>query len=386
MPQAVVDVLEPIQVEEQHPEDPLGVAAVLAQGLLEPVQEQRTVREPGQGVVERIVEQLLFGQLACRDVRQRAGEPIGDARGVAHRKAAGQHPTDLTGAVEHPMLALEMGRPALQVLGQCGAQPLQVLRVDPVEPLVHPVPHLGLAIPEDGLPAGREIDGVAREVPIPQPVVGAVHCEGVALLACAQRLFGPLTLHRVPDGASQGPLVHFTLDQVVLGAHAHRARRNGLVLDVREDDEGSRGGNRMQLLEAREPHAVRQIQVEKDQVHATGTQVRDCQGQPLDVGDGERARTLPPEHVPNQVRLCRAVFHQQNPDRTPGGVGALGRHEGSASSLPGAGTCLGIVKKNVAPSPGVECTQISPPWRSTIRLHRARPTPVPGYSSAVCRR
>ncbi len=42
--------------------------------------------------------------------------------------------------------------------------------------------------------------------------------------------------------------------------------------------------------------------------------------------------------------------------------------------------------KNVDPSPGVLSTQIRPPCAWTILLQIARPTPVPSYSSWVCRR
>ena len=45
-----------------------------------------------------------------------------------------------------------------------------------------------------------------------------------------------------------------------------------------------------------------------------------------------------------------------------------------------------MVKKKVVPLPGWDSNQIWPPCRSTIRLHTARPMPVPGYSSRVCSR
>ena len=35
------------------------------------------------------------------------------------------------------------------------------------------------------------------------------------------------------------------------------------------------------------------------------------------------------------------------------------------------------------PEPGVDSTQMRPPWRSTIFLQIARPMPVPGYSRAA---
>src|SRR5712672_1651289 len=47
---------------------------------------------------------------------------------------------------------------------------------------------------------------------------------------------------------------------------------------------------------------------------------------------------------------------------------------------------FGSVKWNVLPSPYADSTQIRPRWRSTTFLHIARPIPVPGYSSCVCKR
>ena len=43
-----------------------------------------------------------------------------------------------------------------------------------------------------------------------------------------------------------------------------------------------------------------------------------------------------------------------------------------------AGYTAGSVKKKVAPRPAADSTQIVPPWRSTIFLHKAKPIPVPG--------
>src|SRR5207249_2524416 len=47
---------------------------------------------------------------------------------------------------------------------------------------------------------------------------------------------------------------------------------------------------------------------------------------------------------------------------------------------------FGSVKWNVLPAPGVELTQMRPPWRSATFLQIARPMPVPGYSAFACRR
>ena len=55
----VVDLLEVVEVDEQHRE-PLVLRVARVQRVLEPVDEQRAVRQPGQRVVERAVRQLLL--------------------------------------------------------------------------------------------------------------------------------------------------------------------------------------------------------------------------------------------------------------------------------------------------------------------------------------
>jgi hypothetical protein len=52
--------------------------------------------------------------------------------------------------------------------------------------------------------------------------------------------------------------------------------------------------------------------------------------------------------------------------------------ECSSAVLPVA--LRGSVKKNVAPWPGSDSTQMRPPWRSTTFLQIANPMPVPGCS------
>jgi hypothetical protein len=70
-PEAVVDLLEPVEVEQQQP-DPLAVAARLGQRLPEPVVEQRPVRQPGQGVV---VGEVLGARLGRRRSSMSTIEP-----------------------------------------------------------------------------------------------------------------------------------------------------------------------------------------------------------------------------------------------------------------------------------------------------------------------
>ena len=70
--QGVVDLLEPVEVEEQH-----GDAVVRApsrEGVSEPVPEESPVGQPRQRVVERLVQELCL-----------QGRPVGDVAAVQHQ-------------------------------------------------------------------------------------------------------------------------------------------------------------------------------------------------------------------------------------------------------------------------------------------------------------
>ena len=66
--EAVVDRLEAVEVEQHHRDR--GVAP--GQRVLQPVVEQRSVRQPGEHVVEREMDELLLRGLALGDVLQRS--------------------------------------------------------------------------------------------------------------------------------------------------------------------------------------------------------------------------------------------------------------------------------------------------------------------------
>src|SRR5204863_3947249 len=85
--EAVVDRLEPVEVDEQHGEGPARAGGARKR-LLKAVAEERAIRELRQAVVERLVRQLLletnaFGDVPC--VQHDASDPavraeIGDMR------------------------------------------------------------------------------------------------------------------------------------------------------------------------------------------------------------------------------------------------------------------------------------------------------------------
>src|SRR5918997_4443903 len=67
MAEAVVHQLEVVQVQKEH-RDALLAPAHASQGVLEAVHKQRPVGQIGQGVVERLVPELLFELFALGDI------------------------------------------------------------------------------------------------------------------------------------------------------------------------------------------------------------------------------------------------------------------------------------------------------------------------------
>ena len=74
MPEAVVDDLEAVEVEEQHARRPRAPAEA-EERLAEAVEEQRAVRQPGQ----RVVEGLVLESVLRRGPLDRDGGERGDA-------------------------------------------------------------------------------------------------------------------------------------------------------------------------------------------------------------------------------------------------------------------------------------------------------------------
>ncbi len=153
VPEAVVHVLEAIQVEEQHGEKPILVAAVLAQREIQSVEEQSPVGQAREAVVHGVVQQLLLGAFARADVGERAGHAIRCSRLVPDRQTAAQHPQVSRGLGVNPMLVHEVVGSALQMRVQRSLQSFDVRGVHAVEPLGEIVADVSVLISQHGLPA-----------------------------------------------------------------------------------------------------------------------------------------------------------------------------------------------------------------------------------------
>ena len=192
--QALVHGLETVEVEEEHREAVVEAALLERERLSEPVHEQRAVRQAGEPVVERVVEQFLLGELARGDVGLRSRQPVRSPVRVPHRRAPHQHPAPVSIQMAHAVLDLQVRSAPLQVQGEVPEQALAVVGMDAVEPLVRVVGELAVFRPELLLPAGRKEDPVGAQVPVPEPVVAAQRGERVAFLALPHGFGGALPL------------------------------------------------------------------------------------------------------------------------------------------------------------------------------------------------
>ena len=179
-----------------------GVRALgAADRLVEAVEEQHAVGQAGQRVVQGVVLQALLGLLAVRHVGLAADDADRPALGVSDRHAAGEHPAVGAVAVLDPVLVLEVvagaGQVGLERLRERGA----VVGMHAAEPLAAGVAELGLGVAEHLLPARREVQAVAADVPVPQAVVGALHRQRVALLGLGEPRQRVLVRDRVAERA-----------------------------------------------------------------------------------------------------------------------------------------------------------------------------------------
>ena len=118
-----------------------------------------------------------------------------------------------------------------------------------------------------------------------------------------------------------------------------------------------------------------QVEVEKDNVGAGRPGVlvlASKEGHRLDpvVHDVKVVADLAlAQSLARQAHVAGVVLDEQDFHRNANGVRV---HDSSAPFD------LGMLKEKVVPLPGCDSTQIRPPCRSTMRLHTARPMPVPG--------
>ena len=150
--------------------------------------QQRLLDLLGGPELDEPLVQLGRGPLLDRDVdvgTDHAGRP---PLAVAHGGPAGEDPAVGPVLVAEAVLQLVLRRTAFQVVLDRPARAVAVVRMHAGLPFRELVADLVLRVPEHALPAGREVERVGAEVPVPDAGVGAAHGQVEPLLAPADRL------------------------------------------------------------------------------------------------------------------------------------------------------------------------------------------------------
>ena len=280
---------------------------------MQAVPEQRAVGEPGEGVVQRVVEEPLLRLLPARDVRQGAGHTVRFPLLVAHGEPAAQHPAVAAVLVSDPILHLEMGFPTLEVGVQALAKLADLVGVDAAQPLVGGRADVGRGMAEHLLPARGEVDPVAAKVPVEEAVVGSAHGERVALLALAQGqhrglllVLHALALARRADG---GPEAGDALLQDVVRRPGLDDVGGGLLVERSgDDDERGAGSDPSGELQRGQAVVAGNVVIGQDQVEGERAQRAFVVLRSRDPRERELPDVLP--QLPLEELLVRRIVLQ----------------------------------------------------------------------------
>lgn len=158
--EGVVDVLEPVEVEEEHGE--LGISRDVGglHGTCEADQEVGPVEHPGDRV----------DTSPAVEARLRADHTYGLPEGVPEGDPAGEHPAEPAIGKLDPVLALEVRGAVLEVGSHGVFQPVPVVGVDESEEVLLGRHDLLGREAAQGLELGAERHRVGHQIPVPEAV------------------------------------------------------------------------------------------------------------------------------------------------------------------------------------------------------------------------
>ena len=195
--EAVIDVLEAVEVEEQDRQH-LAAALGALQCLVELLAEQAAVRQFGEFVVVGKEARALFLLFAFSDVLQHADHPARGTVFVANHVAAGKHVHDLLFVAQQPELVAPLVRSGLydtekQLLHACA-----VVRMDVLEPGRHVFPGLIRGAAEHRCIVVAAPELVGAQIPVEKGVVGRLCCEAKTFQVAPHCLVRVLAARDVP--------------------------------------------------------------------------------------------------------------------------------------------------------------------------------------------
>ena len=127
MAEAVVDILEPVEIDEQNADIVIAEMLRFWKGLGQPVHKERPVRQARQGIVRRLVLQLLISVLFMGNVLDLKDKVWCGSLRRARRRNAERCPDGKTRPVTKPLLHLAVryfSRQQLIYLYQAAAEVL----------------------------------------------------------------------------------------------------------------------------------------------------------------------------------------------------------------------------------------------------------------------
>ena len=187
--ESVVDVFEAVHVDEQRGEQPIPVSLRLRERAFEHLDEQRSIRQRRQRVVQRCLPQLLLGQMTFGHVGERPSHAYDPAVVAPDCDAPAKHPPVLAIAMTNAVLMLEVTGLIGAVRGDRRFERADVFGVDAPEPLHRVACRLVRRQPEHRLPPKRKVHDVVCRVPVPDAVVRTGQGKRVTLFADSQRFF-----------------------------------------------------------------------------------------------------------------------------------------------------------------------------------------------------
>ena len=259
-----------------------------------------------------------LGAAAFGDVRQRARHARDLSVHAADRQAAAEHPAPRSVRMKHPVLGLQMRGLPGDVRVNRGSQARQVARVHEVKPDGGIFVARALSMPEDRVPARREIDSIPAQIPIPDAVARRAHGERVALLAANQIVERPLMADRIPDRALQSGRVELLLDEVVGHPERRRFEVDRVVALPAEDDHRRARAGREPLSHELEAGARAEAVIDQVDVVAPASDRRErlaVFSAPLDLEAGE---LVGGEHVASDQVVVRVVLDEKDAQRLSG--------------------------------------------------------------------
>ena len=180
-PDRIIDLFEAVEVHDHHGRADRRIGLAERQQGFEPVDEQMAVRQPREIVVNRIMQQALFGDLGVGDVGQRSDEPHHFAIRAYHRPRFHGEPQRVTVGRAQPEILDHATAPLLHHAIKGSAKPVTVKGMEYVDPLRRRTLECPALEAHHRLGFRAGIDLVGRYVPVPDQVAGPGKRERAAL-------------------------------------------------------------------------------------------------------------------------------------------------------------------------------------------------------------